>query len=413
MKIESGCGGHLPSQRPLETYVEPFLRYLGEAGYAERSLRKKRSVARAFSRWAQEQQIPMHDLRESHVRTFLARFGRRRAYVKLARSTLKLFVAYLHAEAGVTMAPAVDSTSPTSDLVRRYAEYLRRDRGLSERSIQVYVPFVRDFLESRPASNARRSPALLDPNAIRDYLLSRARNRSSESSRLLATVLRSLCRFLFFDGQMTADLSSAVPSVRKWRQSSVPAILSAEQVERVLSSTDRSTATGRRDHAILLLLARLGLRAGEVVRLELGDIRWRTGEIVIRGKGRMLDHLPVPADVGKALATYLKQDRGSTTSRRVFVRRFAPRTGLATAVAVGHIARRALARAGVIRSGRGAAHLFRHGLATRMIRHGASMREIAEVLRHRSQNNTAIYAKVSFDALRGVALPWPISGGMR
>jgi integrase/recombinase XerD len=199
--------------------------------------------------------------------------------------------------------------------------------------------------------------------------------------------------------------------VRKYRQAVVPAFLSPDEVERVLMATDRSTPSGRRDHAILLLLARLGLRAGEVVSLELDDIRWRAGEIVVRGKGRMVDHLPLLSDVGEALALYLREDRGVSASRRVFLRIWAPHIGLTGPAAVGHIVRRVLAQAEVGRSGRGAAHLFRHGLATKMIRHGASMAEIAEVLRHRSQTTTAIYAQVSFEALRAVARPWPATGG--
>ena len=181
----------------------------------------------------------------------------------------------------------------------------------------------------------------------------------------------------------------------------------------MLAATDRSTLTGRRDYAILLLLARLGLRAGEIVSLELDDIRWRTAEIIVRSKGRTVDHLPLLSDIGEALAAYLHDRRCVSASRRVFLRILAPRIGLAGPGAVGHIVRLALARAGVRRAGRGAAHLFRHGLATKMIRHGASMAEISQVLRHRSQTTTAIYAQVSLEALRTVALPWPVRGGER
>jgi site-specific recombinase XerD len=193
----------------------------------------------------------------------------------------------------------------------------------------------------------------------------------------------------------------------------VPAFLSPEEINRVLAATDRSTATGRRDHAILLLLARLGLRAGEIVTLELDDIRWRSGEIIIRGKGRIIESLPLPADVGEALARYLHEDRSIREGRRVFRRVYAPAVGLTGPAAVGHIVRLALKRAGVQRSGRGAAHLFRHGLATQMIRKGASLAEISEVLRHRSLNTTAVYAQVSFEALRTLARPWPVIRGDR
>jgi integrase len=229
--------------------------------------------------------------------------------------------------------------------------------------------------------------------------------------RLMAVALRSFCHFLFLRGHTPRDLYESVPTVRKWRQSSVPTFLTPEQEEVIIASTDRSTPCGRRDYAILLLLARLGLRAGEIVALELGDIRWRSGELVIHGKGRMVEHVPLISDVGEALAVYLQTDRGASASRRVFLRMWAPRVGLAGPAAIGHIVRLAFVRAGFRPACRGAAHLFRHGLATMMIRRGASMAEIAEVLRHRSQDSTAIYAKVAFEELRGVARSWPATGG--
>ena len=279
-------------------------------------------------------------------------------------------------------------------------------------SVLVYAPFIRDFLAAQTTQTGRVSPELFDTLIVRNFILEHTVDRSSEYTRLLCTALRSFFRFLVLCGQTSRDLSKAVPTFRKYRQSVPPAFLSPSEVEQILAATG-STLSGCRDHAILLLLARLGLRGGEVVALELDDIRWRAGEIVVRGKGRMVDHLPLLSDVGEALALYIREDRGVSTSRRVFLRTWAPRSGLTGPAAVGHIVRRALAQVGVHRSGRGAAHLFRHGLATKMIRHGASMSEIAEVLRHRSQTTTAIYAQVSFEALRAVALPWPATGGAR
>jgi site-specific recombinase XerD len=255
----------------------------------------------------------------------------------------------------------------------------------------VYVPFIRDFLRAQTFHAGCLSQDAVDTLKIRSFLVAHTKGRSDEYARLLATSLRSFFRFLFFAGETARDLSSSIPMVRKYRMSVPPSFLSPEQTERVLAATDRSTSSGRRDYAVLLLLARLGLRAGEVVSLELDDIRWRAGEIVIRGKGRMVDHLPLVCDVGQALAAYVRDDRGISSSRRIFLRTWAPRIGLTGPAAVGHIVRLALTRAGIRRSGRGAAHLFRHGLATKMIRHGASIAEIAEVLRHRSQNTTAIY----------------------
>jgi integrase/recombinase XerD len=298
-------------------------------------------------------------------------------------------------------------------ILSRYVNYLRNDRGLTKNSVLVYEPFIRGLLADQVANTGSVSVDSFDATLIRAFLLERIHGRSGEYARLLATALRSFFRFLFLNGDLPTDLSASVPTVCKPRRTTVPAFLSPEEIDRVIVATDRSTLTGRRDHAVLLLLARLGLRAGEIVLLELDDIHWRTGEIVIRGKGRLLDRLPLLADIGEALALHIRQDRRVSESRRVFQRVYPPHVGLTGPAAIGHIVRQALARAGVRRSGRGAAHLFRHGLATQMIRRGASLTEISEVLRHRSPNTTAVYTQVSFDALRTVARSWPVVGGGR
>jgi integrase/recombinase XerD len=296
-------------------------------------------------------------------------------------------------------------------LVSRYVNYLRNDRGLAKNSVLVYAPFVRALLVDQVAKTGGVSVDAFDTTSIRGFLLELIHGRSGEYARLLATALRSFFRFLFLCGDLPTDLSASVPTVCKPRRIAVPTFLSPEEIERVTAAIDRSTLTGRRDHAVLLLLARLGLRAGEITLLELDDIHWRTGEIVIRGKGGMVDRLPLLADIGEALALYIRQDRSVSESRRVFQRVYPPHVGLTGPAAIGHIVRQALARAEVRRSGRGAAHLFRHGLATQMIRRGASLTEISEVLRHRSLNTTAIYTQVSFEALRTVARSWPVMGG--
>ena len=398
----------------LDNHIGPFLKHLRAAGFAERTLRKKRTVARAFARWTRRRQIAVNGLNDGHIGAFVARSPRRRkAHVKFELAAMRLFFAYLRDHAGLQRTPSQDDVSAADALLQNYKDYLRNDRGLTENSVHVYVPLIRDFLTSQTTQTGCVSPESFGALVIQGFILEHTRDRSSEYTRLLCTALRSFLRFLALCGQTPRDLSNSVPMVRKYRQTVAPAFLSPDEVERVLTATDRSKLSGHRDHAILLLLARLGLRAGEIVSLELEDIRWRAGEIIVRGKGRMVDHLPLLSDVGEALALYLREDRGVIVSRRVFLRIWAPRIGLTGPAAVGHIVRRALAQAGVRRSGRGAAHLFRHGLATKMIRHGASMSEIAEVLRHRSQTTTAIYAQVSFEALRAVALPWPVTGGQR
>jgi len=401
-------------RRLLDGEIEPFREQLRALRYADETVQRKLAAAREFAPWAEQNLITADNLNGGSTAEFVARLPQRaKTQVALERAAVRMFLKHLYAR-GCLQCPGPEETDSGRDsYLHRYERYLRTDRGLADNSVHVYLPFIRDFLNAQTFQAGCLSRDAFETLNIRGFLLARTKERSDEYTRLLATSLRSFFRFLFCAGETARDVSRSVPMVRKYRRSVPPTFLSPEQTERVLAATDRTTATGRRDYAVLLLLARLGLRAGEVVSLELDDLQWRAGEIVVRGKGRVLDHLPLIYDVGEALATYVREDRGASSSRRVFLRTWAPRVGLTGPAAVGHIVRKALARAGVRRSGRGAAHLFRHGLATKMIRHGASLTEIAEVLRHRSQNTTAIYSQVSFETLRTVAQPWPANGGVR
>jgi integrase/recombinase XerD len=402
-----GASDGLPAR-----HIDGFLDRLRTARYSEVTLCKKRRVLSAFSRWMKSSNVALVHLDESAAALFMERLtDAPAARVQFERAVLRLFLAYLRGE-DIVRLPTVSDQSAIAYIYSRYVDYLKQDRGLAKNSVLVYGPFIRDFLNSQDAGDGSIFPDAFDAITIRNHLVARSKGRSGEYMRLMAVALRSFCHFLFLRGDTSRDLYESVPTVRKWRQSTVPTFLTPEQEEALIASADRSTPRGRRDYAILLLLARLGLRAGEIVALELGDIHWRSGELVIHGKGQMVEHVPLLSDVGAALAIYLHEDRGASASRRVFLRMWAPRVGLAGPAAIGHIVRLAFVRAGFRPACRGAAHLFRHGLATMMIRHGASMAEIAEVLRHRSQDSTAIYAKVAFEDLRGVARPWPTTGGV-
>jgi len=388
----------------LDVHLEEFLATLATAGYAENTQHAKRRLIVPFIRWARGARPAFVDLDDACVGAFLARPSCRRCkHGHPERAALHQFLEHLRA-AGVAPPRRSSEPSPAQALVRKYLDHLRSQRGLCARSVEVYSPFVHAFVAARGLPERIAS---LDASAVRSYLLDRSRTRSVSFVKLLTAALRSFLRFLFLDGEMAADLSTAVPPVRRWRLAPVPPFLTSEEVERVIAATDHSTARGRRALVILLLLARLGLRAGEVVALELDDIHWDVGEIVVRGKGRLHDRLPLPDDVGEALALYLREARGRSASRRVFLRRCAPHVGLSGPTAVCVVARGALRRAGLRPAGRVGAHIFRHSLATRMIRGGASLGEISQVLRHRSIDSTQLYAKVEFEALRGVALPWP------
>jgi len=237
-------------------------------------------------------------------------------------------------------------------------------------------------------------------------ILRHARSLSLGRAKLMVTALRSFLRFLLQHGEIDTDLAAAVPAVSGWRQASVPKHLGSQDVQRLLDGCDRHTAMGRRNYAILLLLARLGLRAGEVVALQLDDVDWRAGEITVCGKGSVQDRLPLFPDVGEAVADYVRRDRPRCTSRRVFIRMKAPHRGFVSPAAVSTIVERAVDQAGLHPPVRGA-HLLRHSLATGMIRRGASMAEIGQVLRHRAATTTEIYAKVDLEGLRALARRWP------
>jgi integrase/recombinase XerD len=380
-------------------YLEGFLAAVERAGYTRSMQYNKKWLIAPFVSWARDKHVALADMDEGCVEAFLSCPSRRRYH---HRTALLQFIKYLRSVEAVR--PRASKPSPADGLFQRYLDHLKDRQGLSRHSIAAYSPLVREFIV------AKRLPdhaAALDAISARGHLLDHVRNRSVSFGKLLAAALRSFLRFCFLEGVTTTDLSPSVPPVRRWQLSSLPPFLTADQVEHVIATADRTTLRGCRDFAIVLLLARLGLRASEVITLELGDIRWGVGEIWVRGKGQLHDRLPLLADVGEALASYLRTARGPTESRRVFVRRVAPRVGLSLPADVSRIAREALHRAGLSLTGRVGAHVFRHSLATRMIRCGASLAEISQVLRHRSTRTTQHYAKVEFEGLRDVALPWP------
>jgi site-specific recombinase XerD len=268
-----------------------------------------------------------------------------------------------------------------------------------------WCPIVLRFLSERFGSGFVDTEALTAPD-ITGFVQRQAYLRSPSSAKKLVVAMRSFLRFLEYKGLTAFPLDKAVPAVAGWALSSLPKHLAAEQVQKVLDHCDRATKDGRRDYAILLLLARLGLRAGEVAALNLEDVDWENARITVRGKGERWSQMPLPADVGEAIAQYLRLDRPPCDSRRVFIRSRAPRTGFPTRGTICCLVARALRRAGIV-SARNGAHLLRHSLATHMLTEGASLGEIGEVLRHRSVDSTATYAKVQLEALRPLALHWP------
>lgn len=393
------------------SHLDRFSAGLADLGYLRSTIRHKLWVVSDLTRWITKKHLPIVDLDEQRVDEYLKARRRRGRTLRGFRPTLLRLLVQLRSVGVVPTPEPVGDDSPLAALLTRYEEYLRRERGLEECTIAAYERFVHEFVTDRLDGNAAR-PDSLRAGDVRDFLLTRVGRLPPRRVQSMGTALRSFLRFLFLRGETQIDLAFSVPTVRQWRLASVPRCLPARDVERLLRACDRSSATGRRNHAVLLLLARLGLRASEVLALELGDLHWREGKIIVRGKGLIQDRLPLPPDVGRAIALYLRKDRPRGSSRRVFLCRRAPQRGFAHPSSVTTIVARTLVQAGLAPATRGA-HLLRHSLATTMVRRGASLSEIGQVLRHRSPNTTEIYAKVDFGALRDVAMPWPTARGAR
>jgi site-specific recombinase XerD len=391
---------------PLSPYVDAFAQYLLEQGYATSSAYDKLHVVAKLSRWLEEHDLSVKALNEQHIAAFLHQLHRRQQRAQRGDlTTVQALLQQLRSCGIIETSPTTIDNSALAQLERDFAQYLTRERGLTPATVINYVPVARRFLTTR-FGNGSLELGELDGQDVTHFVLNQASHYSPRSAQLMTTALRSFFRFLRLRGALPLDLMAAVPTVASWRCAEVPKYLQPDQIEQLLLSCPRRTAVGLRDYAILLLLARLGLRAGELARLSLDDIDWHAGWLTVRGKGSRLAQLPLPVDVGDALASYLRDGRPKCTTRCVFVRSRAPYLGFAGASAIDCIVRVAITRAGLKPTLRGA-HLLRHSLATRMLRQGASMAEIGQILRHRLPQTTEIYAKVDQTALRALAQPWP------
>jgi len=291
----------------------------------------------------------------------------------------------------------------TAGLVADFRQYLVTERGLAARTIEHYTDAARIFLEARCKEDDRPAGGWTAADVLR-FIQCRAQVRRPVHMQQLCVGLRSFLRYLRFSGATERDLASSIPRIAHWRLATIPKSLAQAQVQTVLAHCDRGTAVGRRNFAILLLLSRLGLRANEVRCLLLEDIDWAGGQLTIRGKGRGPEPMPLPTDVGEALAAYLSDGRPTSTSRIVFLRAVPPYTQLVDGT-VSSIICSVVTSAGIQVPSRGA-HIFRHTLATQMLRGGATLREIGQLMRHRDEDTTRIYAKVDLARLRTLAMPW-------
>jgi site-specific recombinase XerD len=367
------------------------------------------SLVEGLLNWLSAIGLPLGELDERVLERYLKHRWRKHSFQPGDRSALKRLLSVMR-EANL-IAPAPEPPISVEETIfQPFAEHLRQERGLTSGSIIRHLPTIRRFLREQCPAGAGDLAKLRQEDVI-GYVQRHARDASAASGRAMCYALRSFLRYLYHSGLNPLELADCVPSIRRWALASLPSAPSGADVQHVLDGCDRTTALGRRDYAILMLLAKLGLRANEVATLTLDDLDWRAGTLRVHAKGRQQTWMPIPPAVGTAVVAYLREDRPVSACRRLFLRTLAPHVGFASGRAITAIARSALERAGISGYAHQGAHLFRHSLASELLRSGATLPQIAQVLGHAHLDTTRLYAKVDLHGLRTLSLPWP--GGLQ
>jgi integrase/recombinase XerD len=390
---------------PLAGWVHPFREELIGRGFTARTAQDNAYVLAHLSRWLQRKGLDPAALGAEEIAAFAAtrRDGGYRRW--RTQASLRPMLAFLRGQGLVPAEQPRLQPDPVDALLGRYRLWLRRERRLGEQTVCLRLVWAGKFLSAQVVDGDLRLDRLA-PEAVTGFVLLLSRRYSTGSMKTVTSGLRSLLRFLFAVGDVERDLSAVVPSVAGWRLSGLPVGADDDVVAALLACCDRSASVGRRDLAVLLLMARLGLRAVEIARLRLEDVDWRGGELVVRGKGGRVDRMPLPRDVGAALADYLRHGRRRSQLREVFLRAIGPDAPMARQSIV-MVPRRVSQKAGIAVVG---AHQLRHRAACRVLAGGGSLAEVAELLRHNDVATAAIYAKVDLVALAVVVRPWPAEG---
>lgn len=390
----------------LEKYISSFAARLVAQGYPRKSIEYKVRLVAHFGEWVSQQNLNLQALSPKIVEEFLLHRSIKLIIRTGDTGTLIRFMEFLK-EKGVLSSPP-KQLQPEQELPidQRFKRYLDRERGLVQSTVAGYLFLIQKFLSATFGEGLMRLEELCAAN-VTGFILLYARDMAPRTASVMVTALRSFFRFLRFEGIIEVDLAGAALTVSNRRLTEVPKSLEPDDVDTLLACSKCEGEIGLRDYAILLLLSRLGLRAGEVVSLTLDDLDWDSGQITVHGKGLRTMQLPIPQDVGNALVSYLRHGRPICSDRHVFIRSRAPRIGFSTSMAICDVVRRSLTRAGLSPARKGA-HLLRHSLAVRMLRSGASLAQIGDVLGHQSPSTTEIYAKVDFGSLHELAMPWPV-----
>ena len=392
---------HVRITGPLAIYAAGFEQELIREGY--RWPKGQLWQMAQLSRWLSAKKLGVDDLTE----TLLAKFLRKRNAARsgtnlLSVAKLQPLLNYLRNLGVIPLAEVTRPVTPAELFIEGYRNYLDQERGFAPGTIRNYLGVAHAFV-THISINGSFDLATLSVAQVSDFILAESRRAKVGSVKSTTTRLRSLLRYVYLEGLTQNALAGAVPSVACWRLSSLPKAIPTGDIAQLLKSCDHREAVGRRDFAILMLLWRLGLRAGEVARLELGDIDWRSGELVIRGKGNRNDRLPLPCDVGEAIVNWLQHGRPQCSDKAVFLR-VRPPIGRLSPDAITAVVLNGCKRATVPPAG---AHRLRHSTATEMLRSGSNLIEVGQVLRHRDRSTTAIYAKVDHRSLSEVVQPWP------
>lgn len=395
---------------PLANWLDSFAHWLSAQGYRPETMQYKLRLASSFSRWLQQEAIIPANLAPAHSAQYLQYRWRKLKPNGSDKCTLRQLAGFLQQEGVISFdQPPAEPLTDAELCVQAYEHHLRDTKGLAEATITKHVWHARSFLTHRFASGPAVLSGLRAEDVVR-FVQHEAQRLHPKSAKYLTTVLRSFLRYACLLGETGPELVDAVPVVANWSMLNIPRGIGADQTDELLASINRSTATGRRNYAIVLLLARLGLRASEVRFLELDDIDWIHGTLRAKVKGGRRRLFPLSRELGEAIADYLQHGRPSCASRRLFLRARPPIQGLQGQTTIPSIVRRAIKRAGVVAPTFGA-HQFRHGLAAEMLKNGSSLAQVGDVLGHAHPDTTRIYAKVDLDALRTLALPWP--GGVQ
>ncbi len=400
-RIHTLCAGSSGS------LLEEFACDLWKTGYAEITARRHIRAAEHLIYWADQNAIRVDKFQGEVLSRFDKHLNQCRCsgYGHYDRMNLvsgaRLFMGHLYG-AGVIDAFNTNKAAPDPVLLTSFCEWMRLRRGSKDSTLSTYSISISDLLKQ-----VGDDPGKFDVKSLRQFVLDTSRKQGLAATKNCTTALRMFLRFLTAEGKCAVNLADAVPVVAQWKHSSLPRYLQAQDVERIIASCNLGSPVGRRDRAILLLLARLGLRAGDIVQIQLGDIDWKAAWISATGKSRRQTKFPLTQEVGQAIINYLQDGRPQADTTALFVGSRAPFRAFASHSAISVIAAKAMQRADVHCPSGGAAHVLRHSVATSMLREGTSLQDIAVILGHRSITTTQIYAKVDRSTLQQIAQPWP------